>query len=163
MQLTQKPWAVGLISAALLGGFGVSAETQPVTETQPETVTVTDATTTTDLQTSPRRSFVTDLAKASLAGGDEPTEGQLADAESSIQADRDSGMGWGQIANALGLNLGAVVSAVNRAQPAAASHAANANKPTESGLKSQNAAASGRSDTGAGNGGGGNGGGGRGK
>lgn len=149
MQLTQKPWAVCLISAALLGGLSVSAqttsETQPVTETE----TVTDATTTTDPQTSPRRSFVTDLAKASLAkdDGTEPAT------EASIQEQRDAGMGWGQIANALGLKLGAVVSA------------ANANKPTESGRNSQSAAGSSRNGNGAGSSGGksGGGGGGRGK
>lgn len=170
MQLTKKPWAVCLISAALLGGLSVSAqtapETQPVTDTdtQPVTVTVTatDATTTTDPQTSPSRSFTTDLAKASLAkdDGTEPTT------EASIQEQRDSGMGWGQIANSLGLRLGAVVSAANRAQPVGAQNSANANKPTEAGQKSQSAAASSRSGNGAGNSGGkggGNSGGGRGK
>lgn len=160
MQLTYKPWAVGLISAALLGGVGVSAQTVTAT------VSVTD-TTTTDAQTSPSRSFTTDLAKAQLAkeGTAEPSETQLSDAEKSIQAMRDSGMGWGQIANALGLNLGAVVSAANRAQPAAVKNAANVNKPADSGQKGQSATASGRSGTGDGNSGGkggGNGGGGHG-
>lgn len=56
-------------------------------------------------------------------------------------------MGWGQIANALGLKLGAVVSA------------ANANKPTDSGRNSQSAAGSSRSGNGAGNSGGHSGGG----
>lgn len=160
MQVIKNPWAVGLISAALLGGLGVSAQTVTAT------VSVTD-TTTAEPQTSPSRSFTTDLAKAQLAkdGVAEPTETQLSDAEKSIQAMRDTGMGWGQIANSLGLSLGAVVSAANRAQPAAAQNAANANKPTDSGQKSQTAAASGRSDSGAGNSsgkGGGNSGGGNG-
>ena len=153
MQLTHKPWAVGLISAALLGGVGVSAQTVTAT------VSVTD-TTTTDAQISPSRSFTTDLAKAQLAkeGTAEPSETQLSDAEKSIQAMRDSGMGWGQFANALGLNLGAVVSAANRAQPAAVKNAANANKPADSGQKSQGPAASGRSGNGGGNSGGNSGG-----
>jgi len=96
-----------------------------------------------------------DLAKASLV-----KDGVNGATEESIQADRDAGMGWGQIANALGLKLGAVVSA------------ANANKPTESGRNSQSAAGSSRGGNGAGNsggkggsnsGGGNGGGGGRGK
>src|SRR5512133_1736375 len=127
MQLTQKSWAVGLVSAALLVGFAVSAQT--VTGTVAGTATPT----TTDPQTSPSKSFTTDLAKASLAkdGLTDPTSAgyqtQLSKAEAAIQAQRDSGMGWGQIANALGLNLGAVVSAANRAQPDA-QNAAHANK-----------------------------------
>jgi len=57
------------------------------------------------------------LARANLSkqGITEPTTGQLALATSDVQALRDSGMGWGQIANSLGLRLGAVVSAANRA------------------------------------------------
>lgn len=168
MKLTQKSWAVGLMSAALLGGLAVSAQT--VTGT----VTGTTTPTTTDPQTSPSRSFVTDLAKASLAkeGVTDPTGKALSDAEAKIQALRDSGMGWGQIANSLGLHLGAVVSAANRAQPEA-QNAAHANKPAESGQNGQSAMASSRSGHGAGNsgdkgggnsgGGGGAGGGGRGK
>ena len=171
MQLIKNPWAVGLISAALLGGLGASA--QAVTAT----VSVTDTTNTADPQTSPSRSFTTDLAKAQLAkdGLTDPTAEQIATAEENIQAMRDSKMGWGQIANALGLNLGAVVSAANRAQPAAAKNAANANKSADSGQQGQSAAAAGRSgnggansggkgggNSGGGNGGGGNGGGGNG-
>jgi hypothetical protein len=148
MQLTKKPWVVGLMSAALLGSLAVSAQT----------VTVTDATppATTDSQTSLSRSFTADLAKASLV-----KDGENAKTEESIQKMRDDGMGWGQIANALGLNLGAVVSAANRAEPAT-QNAAKANKSTESGQMGQSATASSRSGAGnsGGKGGGNNGGGG---
>lgn len=60
------------------------------------------------------------LARANLSqqGITEPTTAQLALATSDVQALRDSGMGWGQIANSLGLRLGAVVSAANRADKA---------------------------------------------
>ncbi|MCF8159293.1 MAG: hypothetical protein K9J76_01180 [Polaromonas sp.] len=136
MSLTQKSWAVCLVSAALLGSYGVSAQTETP-------------------QTSPIRSFATDLAKANLAkkGVTDPTEQEISDAEATIQAQRVSGMGWGEIANSLGLKLGAVVSAANRAQPAARD-AAHAKKSAESGEKSQGATASGNSDSGAGNSGG---------
>ena len=147
MKLTQKTLAVGLISAAMLVSFGVSAQTETP-------------------QTSPGRSFTTDLAKADLAqtGVTTPTAEQLSTAEMSIQALRDSGMGWGQIANSLGLSLGSVVSAANRAEPATQNAA---NKAAESGQYGQSANASSRSGTNAGNsggkggsnGGGGNGGG----
>ncbi|MDI1245968.1 MAG: hypothetical protein PSV24_11255 [Rhodoferax sp.] len=158
MKLTQKTWAVCLVSAALLGGLAASAQT--VTDPTPPA--------TTDVQTSPSRSFTADLAKASLA---KDSTQDLPTVESNIQKMRDDGMGWGQIANALGLNLGAVVSAANRADPATQNAA---NKPTESGQRGQSANASNRSGTGAdnsggkggnsgGGNGGGNGGGGRGK
>lgn len=60
------------------------------------------------------------LARANLTqqGIKEPTTGQLALATSDVQALRDSGMGWGQIANSLGLRLGSVVSAANQADKA---------------------------------------------
>ncbi|PKO61506.1 MAG: hypothetical protein CVU24_08420 [Betaproteobacteria bacterium HGW-Betaproteobacteria-18] len=161
MPLTKKSWAFCLISAALLGSIGVSAQTVEA-PTAP--------------QTSPSRSFTTDLAKASLAkdGVTEATapdyQTQLTAAETSIQALRDAGMGWGQVAHSLGLNLGAVVSAANRAQPVGAQNSANVNKPTQAGLQGQSAAASSRGGNGAGNSGGkgggnsgGNSGGGRGK
>lgn len=142
MKLTQKSLAVCLMSAALLGSYSVSA------------------------QTSPSRSFTTDLATANLAktGVAAPTPEQLSAAETSIQAQRDSGMGWGQIANSLGLSLGAVVSAANRAQPATQNAA---NKSAESDQYGRSAMASNRSGNSAGNsggkGGGNGGGGGRGK
>lgn len=137
MQLTQRSLAVCLVSAALLGGLGVSAQTatSPVTEATPPA--------TTESQTSPSRSFVTDLAKASFAkdGADGATE-------ASIQAQRDSGTGWGQIAHSLGLSLGAVVSAANRAEPATQNAAGKSEK---SGQASQSASTGSRSGNSAGN------------
>lgn len=76
---------------------------------------------TTTLATSARQQeMALQLARANLSkqGIAEPTTGQLALATSDVQALRDSGMGWGQIANSLGLRLGAVVSAANRADKA---------------------------------------------
>jgi uncharacterized membrane protein YgcG len=60
------------------------------------------------------------LARANLTqqGITEPTTAQLALATSDVQAMRDTGMGWGQIANSLGLRLGSVVSAANKADKA---------------------------------------------
>jgi uncharacterized membrane protein YgcG len=153
MKPTQKSLAVCLISAALLGSFSVSAQTQTP-------------------QTSPNRSFTTELATAQLAkaGVTEPTTEQLSTAETSIQAQRDTGIGWGQIANSLGLSLGAVVSAANRAEPATQNAA---DKAAATGQFGQSANATSRSGTSAGNSGGkgggngggngGGGGGGRGK
>lgn len=134
MSLTQKSWAVCLVSAALLGSYGVSAQTETP-------------------QTSPSRSFVTDLAKAKLAkdGNTDPTDANLLAAKADIQAQRDSGMGWGAIANSLGLKLGAVVSAANRAEPATQNAA---NKSEKSGQAGQSASTGSRSDSGAGNSGG---------
>lgn len=67
-----------------------------------------------------QQDFVLQLAKADLGkqGITEPTTEQLALSASKVQALRDSGMGWGQIANSLGLRFGAVVSAANRADQA---------------------------------------------
>lgn len=60
------------------------------------------------------------LAKADLGkqGITEPSTEQLALAVSNVQALRDQGMGWGAIANSLGLRFGAVVSAAHRADQA---------------------------------------------
>lgn len=145
MKLTHKTLAACLMSAALLGSYGAWA------------------------QTSPSRSFTTELATAQLAkaGVTAPTAAELSTAETSIQAQRDAGMGWGQIANSLGLSLGAVVSAANRAEPATLNAA---NKAVATGTYGQSANATSRSGTNSGNSGGkgggnggGNGGGGRGK
>lgn len=67
-----------------------------------------------------QQDFVLQLAKADLGkqGITEPTTEQLALSASKVQSLRDSGMGWGQIANSLGLRFGAVVSAANRADQA---------------------------------------------
>jgi len=57
-----------------------------------------------------------DMANADLAkqGISNPTPTQLAAARQSVLDQRAKGMGWGQIANALGLNLGKVISAAAR-------------------------------------------------
>lgn len=83
------------------------------------------------------------LARANLSqqGITEPTTAQLALATSDVQALRDSGMGWGQIANSLGLRLGAVVSAANRADKAdkadGVAVAATTNRPATAGSKAK--------------------------
>lgn len=61
----------------------------------------------------PRSDRVTSLAMASLASQSvsNPTPDQVVAAVANIQSMRDSGMGWGAIANALGLRHGDVVSA----------------------------------------------------
>ena len=83
-------------------------------------VTVGTTPTPTTPTTSPsvrQQELTMQLAKADLSkqGITEPTTEQLALAASNVQALRDKGMGWGAIANSLGLRLGAVVSAANRA------------------------------------------------
>lgn len=99
------------------------------------------------------------LARANLSqqGVTEPTTAQLALATSDVQAMRDTGMGWGQIANSLGLRLGAVVSAANRAdkadQRAALDAGTTGKRPASAG--SQGASGSkGTGGSGSGNGGG---------
>ena len=101
MQLTKNLLIKALVSAAMLTGLGAhAANTAETTQTQ----------------TAPKQDFVTQLAKADLSkqGINNPTEAQLAAEVKSIQAQRDNGMGWGAIADSLGLKLGAVVSAANR-------------------------------------------------
>ncbi|MBW8316952.1 MAG: hypothetical protein K0M67_03975 [Thiobacillus sp.] len=80
------------------------------------------------------------LARANLSqqGISEPSTGQLALATSDVQALRDSGMGWGQIANSLGLRLGAVVSAANRADQAdRVAAATTSSRPATAGSKAK--------------------------
>lgn len=80
------------------------------------------------------------LARANLSqqGIREPSTGQLALATSDVQALRDSGMGWGQIANSLGLRLGAVVSAANRADQAdRVAAATTSTRPATAGSKAK--------------------------
>lgn len=85
-----------------------------------QTITPPPATTPPTATPSPTRTrsvdLAGDLAKANLAkqGITNPTPSQLADARKSIAAQRAQGMGWGQIAHSMGLNLGKVISAANR-------------------------------------------------
>ena len=78
-----------------------------------------DEVTGTDPTVSPsarQQAFALQIAQADLArqGVTEPSTEQLALATANVQSLRDQGMGWGEIANSLGLRLGAVVSAENR-------------------------------------------------
>jgi hypothetical protein len=62
------------------------------------------------------QNFVGMLASASLAqqGVTNPTPADVGVAEAAVESMRASGMGWGAIANSLGVNLGSLVSAENR-------------------------------------------------
>jgi len=102
-------------------------------------VTVTTAPTTTTA-VAPTQDFATHLAKANLAqqGIANPTSAQLGMATTNVQGLRDSGMGWGAIANSLGLRLGDVVSAANRAKQADDARAAASEKSQKT-SKSANA------------------------
>lgn len=108
----------GLLAVAAVVAMGAASAAD---------VTVTVGTTPTPTPTAPTTSpavrqqeFVMQLAKADLnkQGITEPTTEQLALAASNVQALRDKGMGWGAIANSLGLRFGAVVSAAKRADQA---------------------------------------------
>jgi hypothetical protein len=72
----------------------------------------------TDPVTQPKqkKSFTSLIASASLAeqGVTDPSDADLGAAEANVQAMRDSGMGWGEIANSMNLRLGDVVSAANK-------------------------------------------------
>lgn len=81
-------------------------------------VTVSPTPTVTDPVSPPqqKKSFTSLIAAASLAeqGVTTPTDADLGVAEANVQAMRDSGMGWGEIANSMNLRLGDVVSAANK-------------------------------------------------
>ena len=90
-----------LVSAAMLTSLGAhAATTVEATQTQAES----------------KQDFVGLLAKAELSkqGITDPTKAQMDAKVKSIQDQRASGMGWGAIADSMGLKLGAVVSAANR-------------------------------------------------
>lgn len=65
---------------------------------------------------STQQNFAQAIAKADLSkqGITNPTPTQLGTATSQVEGMRASGMGWGAIANSLGLNLGSIVSAQNQ-------------------------------------------------
>ena len=118
-QRTTRPFIIlGLLGAAVLGSTAALAQT---------TTTSSPSTTTT---TSPARTFSAEIARADLAatGIADPTDAQLSTRTADVQAMRDDGMGWGQIANSLGLRLGDVVSAANRADKATAQQTARAER-----------------------------------
>lgn len=111
------------LCAALFAATGAFAQT-----TVDVTVSTTTPTTTTAV--APKQDFATNIAKADLAqqGIANPTSAQLGMATSNVQGMRDRGMGWGAIANSLGLRLGDVVSDANKAKKADDSRAVSANK-----------------------------------
>ena len=88
-------FGASLLAALLLAG--PAAQAQTATQGQP---------------------FAVELAKSSLAkdGIEAPTPQQLDTAVKSIEAQRASGMGWGEIANSMGLHLGHVISAYARSK-----------------------------------------------
>ena len=100
------------LCVALFAASGAFAQT-----TVGVTVTTVPTTTTT---TAPKQDFATLLAKAGLAnqGITDPSSAELGKAAANVQGLRDSGMGWGAIANSLSLRLGDVVSAANKAKKA---------------------------------------------
>lgn len=79
-------------------------------------------------------SLSTELAKAGLTqqGITSPTQDQVAQAAADVQAMRVSGMGWGAIANSLGVRLGDVVSRLNRSPRATAVQEAKAARKSPS-------------------------------
>lgn len=110
---------------ALFAASGAFAQT-----TVGVTVTTAPTTTTTTTSTAPKQDFATNLAKADLAkqGIANPTSAQLGAATANVQGMRDAGMGWGAIANSLGVRLGDVVSAANKAKTADDARDASATK-----------------------------------
>lgn len=110
------------LCAALFAASGAFAQTTVgVTVTSAPTSSTTAA---------PTQDFATNIAKADLAkqGITNPTNAQLGAATSNVQGLRDSGMGWGAIANSLGLRLGDVVSDANQAKKADLAREAAAEK-----------------------------------
>lgn len=102
MTPTHRVLLKSTLSLALLGAVVAVAQTVPAA---PSTT---------------QQDFAAEIAKADLAqdGISNPTHQQLGVATSEVQAMRESGMGWGVIANSLGLRLGEVVSAANRTRHA---------------------------------------------
>lgn len=95
-----------LASVALLTSLGAQAAKDVVIAQTPSSA--------------PKQDFATLLARADLRnqGIADPTPAELGAAVQSIQDQRTSGIGWGEIAHSLGLKLGPVVSAANRAKHA---------------------------------------------
>jgi uncharacterized membrane protein YgcG len=123
--LLKTGWRTAVL-AAVLAATGASAQTVGVTVTTTPTTTTTTA--------APRQDFATNIAKASLAkeGITNPTSAQLGLATSNVQGMRDAGMGWGAIANSLGVRLGDAVSEANQARKAVDARAASTDKAQKS-------------------------------
>ncbi|QCB46286.1 hypothetical protein [Hydrogenophaga sp. PAMC20947] len=119
MRLAPHSMLKVLVSAALLASLGAhAATTVQVTVTTPAVPEAPEAPI--RQATAPKQDFATHLALADLSkqGITNPTPAEVNAAVQSIQAQRTSGMGWGEIAHSLGLKLGPVVSAANRAKRA---------------------------------------------
>jgi hypothetical protein len=111
MQLHISPLLRSLMAGLALASLAATA-TEVVVVVGP-----TDPVTTPVTKPAQKKSFTSLIAAASLKqqGVTNPTTADLGAAESQVQAMRDSGMGWGAIANSMNLRLGEVVSAANRA------------------------------------------------
>lgn len=147
MHVNSSPLAKLALLAGLLIGVGAGAQT---TGTSLET------------RASNTQNFAGELAKADLAkkGVTTPTKSQLDASTQSIQGMRTSGMGWGQIANSLGLRLGDVVSTANREKHAEDSKHDESEKHSQAGRDDgrhdgNHGSSGGSSGRGGGNGGGG--------
>lgn len=107
MKHLQPPISATLLLLGLLVSTGVMAQTANATLSTRSTTSAT----------SQQKDLAGDLATANLAnqGITNPSPTQLAAARQSVLDQRAQGMGWGQIANQLGLNLGKVISAAAHA------------------------------------------------
>lgn len=143
MKNSRSRWLQTLLAAAALTGAVVLAQADD------------------GVPTAPKQDFAALLARANLVqqGVTEPTTEQVTLATADVQALRDQGMGWGAIANSLGLRLGAVVSAENRAEKAQ-THMAAADQTSARGQGAGSSNGNGKGG-GGGNGGGKGGGGGK--
>ena len=134
MRFDKLPLARALSAAALLAG--VTAFAQTVTPPPPPAPAPAPAPTP---KTAPTQStegvndLSTSLARASLTkqGITNPTSAQLATARQGVLSQRAQGMGWGQIANSLGVRLGDVVSAARRADQAKEAKEAKTSKRSD--------------------------------
>lgn len=125
MRFLRNPLAIALaalsfsVGSAALAQTTVTAQATVVGTTGSATGSTTGSSTGSTAPATEKvpRNFATDLAKASLAkqGISNPTRAQLDAERKAISAQRAQGKGWGVIAQSLGLNLGQVVSAANKA------------------------------------------------
>lgn len=81
-----------------------------------DVVVVVDSVAEPVIQPQKKPTFTSLIAAESLAqqGVTNPSPSELGTAEANVQAMRDSGMGWGEIANSMNIRLGDVVSAANK-------------------------------------------------
>jgi hypothetical protein len=123
MKRSFSPLLLALLSAFFLTSLGAVAQTtvSVTTDVAETTEGVEPGESTEPVETvhqvRQKRDLSTSIALASLAKQDvtDPTVEQVDSAVSDVNAMRASGMGWGVIANSLGLRLGDVVSASRKA------------------------------------------------